>query len=170
MSVNSSKKLSNDTKYRKDCVQMNLDETDVKILKELQHDSRLSIRELSKRVNLSPSSVSERVHKLEDNDIISGYTIKINKKALGLNIQCIIQIDIKNSEFKKFKEFIYNYPGISFCYRITGHSCIIAKLNVKTIDEIEQFVDCLSNMNATTSTHIIFSKVDVNTDIDSFNF
>lgn len=149
---------------------MNLDETDKKILKELQCDSRLSIRELSKRVNLSPSSVSDRIHKLEDNNIIEGYTIKINKKSLGLTIQCIIQIDIKNSEFKKFKEFIYNYPGISFCYRVTGHSCIIAKLNVKTVEEIEQFVDCVSEMNGTTSTNIIFSEININNSIDNLDF
>lgn len=149
---------------------MNLDETDMKILKELQEDSRLSIRELSKRVNLSPSSVSDRVHKLEDNKIIEGYTIKINKKALGLTIQCIIQIDIKNSEFKKFKEFIHDYPGVSFCYRVTGHSCIIAKLNVKTVEEIEQFVDCISEMNGTTSTNIIFSEIKINNSIDNLDF
>lgn len=149
---------------------MHLDQTDIKILKELQHDSRLSIRELSKRVNLSPSSVSDRIHKLEDNKIIEGYTIKINKKALGLTIQCIIQIDIKNSEFKKFKEFIYDYPGISFCYRVTGHSCIIAKLNVKTVEEIEQFVDCVSEMNGTTSTNIIFSEININNSIDNLDF
>ena len=49
---------------------MKIDNTDIKILKELQLDSRLSIRELSKRVNLSPPSVSERIKKLEDNGVI----------------------------------------------------------------------------------------------------
>lgn len=69
---------------------MKFDNTDIKILKELQLDSRLSIRELSKRVNLSPPSVAERIRKLEDNQIIESYTIKINKSALGLSIHCII--------------------------------------------------------------------------------
>lgn len=66
---------------------MKIDNTDVRILKELQQDSRLSIRELSKRVNLSPPSVTERIRKLEDSGIIEGYTIKINEAALGLKIQ-----------------------------------------------------------------------------------
>jgi len=81
---------------------MKMDNTDIKILMELQSDSRLSIRELSKRVNLSPPSVTERIRKLEDRGIIEGYTIKINEVALGLSIQCIIQIDLKNGEFEKF--------------------------------------------------------------------
>lgn len=61
---------------------MKIDNTDIKILKELQLDSRLSIRELSKRVNLSPPSVADRIRKFEDTGIIQGYTIKINEDAL----------------------------------------------------------------------------------------
>ncbi len=65
---------------------MKLDEIDVLILQELQKDSRLSIRELSKRINLSPPSVTERVRRLEDDGVIEKYTIKINKK----NLDCLL--------------------------------------------------------------------------------
>ncbi|SFC76223.1 Lrp/AsnC family transcriptional regulator [Clostridium uliginosum] len=147
---------------------MKMDNTDIKILMELQSDSRLSIRELSKRVNLSPPSVTERIRKLEDVGIIEGYTIKINEIALGLSIQCIIQIDLKNSNFEKFKKFIYNHPRVVFCYRIAGHSCILLKLSVESISEIEKFVDSISSLDSTTSTHIIFSEVPVNQNIGKF--
>ena len=147
---------------------MKMDNTDIKILKELQQDSRLSIRELSKRVNLSPPSVTERIRKLEDSGIIEGYTIKVNEKALGLDIQCIIQIDLKNSEFEKFKKFIYNHPRVNFCYRIAGQSCILVKLSVESISEIEKFVDSIASLNATTSTNIIFSQIPTNESVEKF--
>ena len=147
---------------------MKIDNTDIKILKELQLDSRLSIRELSKRVNRSPPSVSERIKKLEDNGVIESYTIKINKSALDFSIQCIIQIDIKNSNFVKFKELIYNHPRIVFCYRIAGHSCILVKLIAKSISEIEKFIDSISSLDSTTSTHIIFSEIPINKNIDKY--
>lgn len=147
---------------------MKFDNTDIKILRELQLDSRLSIRELSKRVNLSPPSVAERIRKLEDTNVIEGYTIKINKEALGLSIQCIIQIDIKNSNFEEFKKIIYTHPRVSFCYRIAGNSCILVKLCVKSISEIEKFIDFISTLDSTTSTHIIFSEVPVNNSVDKF--
>lgn len=147
---------------------MKIDNTDIKILKEPQLDSRLSIRELSKRVNLSPPSVSERIKKLEDNGVIESYTIKINKSALDFSIQCIIQIDIKNSNFVKFKELIYNHPRIVFCYRIAGHSCILVKLIAKSISEIEKFIDSISSLDSTTSTHIIFSEIPINKNIDKY--
>jgi len=147
---------------------MKIDSTDIKILKELQLDSRLSIRELSKRVNLSPPSVAERIKKFEDSGIIESYTIKINEAALGFLIQCMIQIDIKNNKFDKFKEFIYNHPRAVFCYRIAGHSCILVKLSVKSISEIEEFVDSISSLDSTTSTHIIFSEIPINKSIEKF--
>ncbi|MGK0467164.1 Lrp/AsnC family transcriptional regulator [Clostridium sp.] len=147
---------------------MKIDNTDIKILMELQSDSRLSIRELSKRVNLSPPSVTERIRKLEDRGIIEGYTIKINEGALGLSIQCIIQIDLKNSEFEKFKKFIYNHPRVVFCYRIAGHSCILLKLSVESISEIEEFVDSVSSLDSTTSTYIIFSEIPINETVGKF--
>lgn len=147
---------------------MKIDNTDIKILTQLQSDSRLSIRELSKRVNLSPPSVTERIKKLEDRGIIEGYTIKINKKALGLAIQCIIQIDLKNNKFEKFKELIFNHPRVVFCYRIAGPSCVLVKLSVESISEIEEFVDSISEIDSTTSTHIIFSEVPVNESVEKF--
>lgn len=147
---------------------MKMDNTDIKILMELQKDSRLSIRELSKRINLSPPSVTERIRKLEDSGVIEGYTIKINEKALDMSIQCIIQIDLKNSKFDKFKEFIYNHPRVIFCYRIAGHSCILVKLSTKSILEIEKFVDEVSTLDATTSTNIIFSEVPINKSVGKF--
>lgn len=147
---------------------MKMDNTDIKILMELQSDSRLSIRELSKRVNLSPPSVTERIRKFEDNGVIEGYTIKINEAALGFSIQCMIQIDIKNCKFEKFKEFIYNHPRVIFCYRIAGHSCILVKLCVKSISEIETFVDSISSLDSTTSTHIIFSEIPINKSVRKF--
>ncbi len=87
---------------------------------------------------------------------------------MGLDIQCIIQIDLKNSEFEKFKKFIYNHPRVNFCYRIAGDSCILVKLSVQSILEIEKFVDSISSLNATTSTHIIFSQIPTNGNIDKF--
>ncbi|MBD7913384.1 Lrp/AsnC family transcriptional regulator [Clostridium cibarium] len=147
---------------------MKFDNTDIKILRELQLDSRLSIRELSKRVNLSPPSVAERIRKLEDTNVIEGYTIKINKEALGLSIQCIIQIDIKNSNFEEFKKIIYTHPRVSFCYRVAGHSCLLVKLCVKSINEIEKFIDFISTLDSTTSTHIIFSEVPINSSVEKF--
>ncbi|HBQ85246.1 MAG TPA: transcriptional regulator [Syntrophomonas sp.] len=146
---------------------MKIDEIDVRILHELQADSRISIRELSKRVNLSPPSVTERVRRLEDNNIIEGYTIHLNKKQLGFVIDCIIEVTMKDGQHEKFKNFIKDYKHSEWCYRIAGAACFIVKLSVTSLEDIEQFINAVSPY-ALTETSIVFSKVEVNNNINKF--
>ena len=146
---------------------MKIDEIDERILHELQTDSRISIRELSKRVNLSPPSVTERVRRLEDNNIIEGYTIRLNKKRLGLEIDCIIEVTMRDGQYEKFKSFIKDCKYSEWCYRIAGAACFIVKLSVPTLEDIEQFINAVSAY-ALTDTSIVFSKVEVNESIDKF--
>ena len=140
---------------------MKTDEIDVRILRELQTDSRISIRELSKRVNLSPPSVAERVKRLENDGIIEGYTIRLNKKKLGFIIDCIIEVTMRNGQYEKFKSFIRDYKFSEWCYRIAGDACFIVKLSVPSLEDIEQFINAVSSY-ALTETSIVFSKVEVN--------
>lgn len=146
---------------------MKLDEIDVLILQELQKDSRLSIRELSKRINLSPPSVSERVRKLEDEGVIEEYTIKINKKILGFSMDCIIKVTMKNGQYDKFKAFISEYKRSEWCYRIAGDGCFLVKLCVKSLNEIEDFINEISSY-AMTETIIAFSETKTNNNINKF--
>lgn len=143
---------------------MKIDEIDAMILSELQNNSRLSIRELSKRINLSPPSVTERVKRLEDNEVIEKYTIKINKKKLGFPIDCIIKVTMKNGEHERFKTFIKDFPKSEWCYRIAGDGCFLVKLCVADLCEVEEFINSISSY-AITTTIIAFSSVDINDDI-----
>ncbi|ACL20240.1 transcriptional regulator, AsnC family [Desulfitobacterium hafniense DCB-2] len=140
---------------------MKIDEVDMRILHELQTDSRLSIRELSKRVNLSPPSVTERVRRLEEHNIIEGYTIRLNKKKLGCAIDCIVEVTMKDGQYETFKEFMKDYEYSEWCYRIAGAACFIVKLSVPSLADIEHFINAISSY-ALTETSIVFSQVDVN--------
>ncbi|MFE8702438.1 Lrp/AsnC family transcriptional regulator [Cytobacillus sp. FJAT-54145] len=137
---------------------MKLDQVDIMILEELRKDSRQSMRELSKKVNLSAPSVTERVRRMEDAGIIEGYSIRINHRHLGLVISCILEITVKNGDYKRFQEKIQEFSKVEFCYRITGPACYIAKLNVSSLEEVETFINELTNVAATV-THVIFSEV-----------
>lgn len=146
---------------------MKIDEIDVRILQELQTDSRISIRELSKRVNLSPPSVTERVRRLEDSGILEKYTIRLNQKKLGFAIDCIIEVTMRDGQYEKFKSFIKDYKYSEWCYRIAGAACFIVKLSVSSLEDIEQFIDVVSPY-AMTETSIVFSEVEVDRSINKF--
>ena len=73
-----------------------LDETGWRILEELQQDARLSFHELGRRVGLSSPAVTERVRKLEDAGIITGYGAKIDPSKVGLPIMAIMRLSTPN--------------------------------------------------------------------------
>ncbi len=137
---------------------MKTDDIDRRILDELLNNSRLSMSELGRRVNLSSPSVTERVRQMESLGIIKGYTLEIDFEKLGLPIQCIIEATIKNGNYNSFKSLIQKLPNVEFCYRIAGNACYMLKMHFENFSEAEQFIDEV-NPYAQTVTHFIFSKV-----------
>lgn len=137
---------------------MKIDEIDIRILQELKKNARLSMRELGKKINLSPPSVAERVRRLEDQGVIEGYTVSINRKKLGFAIDCLIEVSIKNGEYQRFQQYIESHPRMVFCYRITGESCYMVKLSVVSLKEIEDFINEVCTFAKTVS-HIVISEV-----------
>src|SRR5260370_41934674 len=69
-----------------------LDETGWLLLQELQQNARLSYSELGQRVGLSAPAVADRIHKLEEAGIITGYRAEVNVSKLGLPITAIIRL------------------------------------------------------------------------------
>lgn len=134
-----------------------MDLTDRKILKMLKQDSQISLQRISKVVSLSPPAVRERINKMKDVGIIGKYTIDIDYRALGYDINVIIEILIKNNLYRDFKDFISEQNDVEFCYRISGESCFIFKVHFQGMLPVEPFIDQLQHYGH-TKTHFIFSK------------
>lgn len=143
---------------------LKIDDIDKKIIVELSKDSRLSMSELGRRINLSSPSVTERVRRIESFGIIKKYTLEIDYEKLGLPIQCIIEATVKNGDYKRFKNYIESLPNIEFCYRIAGNACYMLKMQFESFSKAEEFINTV-NPYASTVTHFIFSEVHT-----SFNF
>ena len=140
---------------------MRMDDIDMKIIDELNNNSRLSMSELGRRVNLSSPSVTERVRQMESFGVIKKYTLEVDYEKLGLPIQCIIEATVKNGDYKSFKNYIMKYPNVEFCYRIAGNACYMLKMHFETFAKAEEFIDAVSPL-VQTVTHFIFSKVQTN--------
>ncbi|WP_339216374.1 Lrp/AsnC family transcriptional regulator [Ornithinibacillus sp. FSL M8-0202] len=140
---------------------MKIDDIDLKIIDELHKNSRLSMSELGRRVNLSSPSVTERVRQMESFGIIKKYTVELDYEKLGLPIQCIIEATVKNGDYQSFKRFIEKLPNVEFCYRIAGSACYMVKIQFDSFTNAEKFIDEVSPI-AQTVTHFIFSQVPTN--------
>ncbi|MED1489155.1 Lrp/AsnC family transcriptional regulator [Bacillus smithii] len=136
---------------------MKIDDMDKKILNLLLEDSRLSMREIAKRIHLSAPSVTERVRKLENEGYIQGYTIQLDYAKLGYTVECFVEVTLRYGDYEKFRDFIAEYDTAEFCYRIAGKACYIVKLRLKQLSDIEHFINSIT-LFAGTVTHIVLSK------------
>ncbi|SHK50247.1 Lrp/AsnC family transcriptional regulator [Paramaledivibacter caminithermalis] len=134
-----------------------MDSTDLKILKILQQDGRISMKDLGKKVGLTSPAVSERVKRLEENGIIIGYKAIVNPKKLNKNISALIDVAIRSENYKKFLDFVPKNNNIIECHHVTGGDCMIIKVMVETMEDLENLIDDLKKFG-NTQTNIILSS------------
>ena len=138
---------------------MKLDDKDRNILAELTKDSRLSMRELGKKVEMSAPAVTERVRQMESFGIIKGYGAEIDYKKIGFPIECILEATVKNGEYDRFKRFIAEQSNVDFCYRVAGRACFMLKIRCESLQKVEEFIN-QAIPYAATVTHVILSEVE----------
>jgi Lrp/AsnC family transcriptional regulator, leucine-responsive regulatory protein len=134
-----------------------LDDTDVRLLRALEANARLSLADLARQVSLSPQSVSERLKRLEDVGVLKGFTVRLDPRALGLGIAAYVRIRPMMGELPRVAKLIQNCPEVVECDRITGDDCFIAKVFVESVEGLEQVIDRLIPF-AQTNTSIVQSS------------
>jgi Lrp/AsnC family leucine-responsive transcriptional regulator len=134
-----------------------LDGTDVRLVRALEANARASLADLARAVSLSPQSVSERLKRLEDVGVITGFTVKLDPRALGLGIAAYIRVRPMMGELPRVAKLIQDSPEIVECDRITGDDCFIAKLFVERVEDLERVIDRLIPY-AQTNTSIVQSS------------
>lgn len=135
-----------------------MDFTDYKIIDILLEDGRISMKDLAKKVSLSPPAAAERVKRLEDAGIISGYKANINYEKMGQTINALINVDMNIQQNEKFMEFIKTESSIVECHHVTGPYCKILKVRIRDISELEKLIGKIQ-VFGNTETYIILSSV-----------
>lgn len=115
---------------------MNVDAIDLKILKYLQDNARLSNQELADLVNLSASACHRRVKILETNGIIEKYQAKVNYEKLGIKIEAIVEIKLAQltENDHNFLSQIKNFDEVINAYIITGESNYVLHVATKDLN------------------------------------
>jgi Lrp/AsnC family leucine-responsive transcriptional regulator len=131
-----------------------LDETDRRILEELERDGRLTMAELGRRVSLSPPAVAERVQRLERGGVITGYKAVIDPKAIGYPLAAVVRVRPASRQLHRIPEVAKDTPEVVECYRITGEDCFFLKLHLRSIDDLEEILDRFVEYGQTTTSLI----------------
>ncbi|MFT5014826.1 MAG: Lrp/AsnC family leucine-responsive transcriptional regulator [Patiriisocius sp.] len=110
-----------------------LDRTDLKILRELQANARLSNTELARRINLSPTPCSERVKTLERQGFIDSYQARLSPKLLDLELLVFVEITLQRTSpdvFAEFSEAVRQRPEVLECHLVSGNFDYLIKARV----------------------------------------
>ncbi|MDX1415841.1 MAG: Lrp/AsnC family transcriptional regulator [Candidatus Promineifilaceae bacterium] len=120
-----------------------LDDKDRILLNQLQEDARMTSAELGKLVNLSPSGVQKRMHKLEDNGLIKKYTAVIDRKNLGFDLLVFVQVTLQGhtpQSVADFDEAIQTIPEVLECHRVTGIADYLLKVVVRNHEHLDNLL------------------------------
>jgi Lrp/AsnC family transcriptional regulator, leucine-responsive regulatory protein len=137
----------------------NLDSTGWHILRVLQENARISYTELGRLVGLSAPAVAERVRKLEEAGVISGYHATVNPAKVGYPVLAIIRIGSTGASFNKCAEAVKAMHEVLECHRITGSDSFYLKIMVPSIMYLETLIDQLQPFGETTTTLVLSSAV-----------
>jgi Lrp/AsnC family leucine-responsive transcriptional regulator len=130
-----------------------------RLLEALQADARLSLAELGRRVGLSSPAVAERLARLEELGVITGYHAEIEPRALGWSLAVVIRIRPAPRELHKVAELAARTPEIVECHRITGEDCYFMKAHVRRVEDLEELIDRFAVYGQTTTSLIHSSPV-----------
>jgi Lrp/AsnC family leucine-responsive transcriptional regulator len=134
-----------------------LDEIDQRILEALLRDARISLKDLAAQVGLSSPSVSERLRRLEERGVIRAFTVEIDPNALGYPLQAIVRIRPLPGKLHVVQKLIEDIPEFGECDKVTGEDCFVARLFLRSIDQLDQILDRVADY-AETNTAIVKMK------------
>ncbi len=136
-----------------------LDQIDWKILKTLQENARATYAELGRQINLTTPAVIERVRKLEDAGIITGYRAEIDTAKVGLPITAFIRMSISGVDFSRIVKIASESNEVLECHRGTGGDSFIMKVAVASVEHLQNLIDRLTPYGITTTSIVLSSPV-----------
>jgi Lrp/AsnC family leucine-responsive transcriptional regulator len=121
--------------------QTRIDDLDRRIVGELAQDGRMTLAELGRRVSLSPPAVAERLKRLEQTGVITGYRAELDHRAFGYELLALVRVRPSPGQLPKIPELAAAIPEVIECHRITGEDCFFLKVVLRSIDELSGLLD-----------------------------
>lgn len=142
--------------YRKDPTVLHLDDINRELLDVLQVDGRMTYKQLGERIGLTAPAVAERVRKLEDLGIISGYTATVDYEKIGFPIQCVVRLKARSGT-AGVDDKLRTIPNIVEANRVTGSDSHVMRAHIRTAHELEELLTDVWD-DGETITNIITSS------------
>lgn len=136
-----------------------LDDTNLRLLAELQGDARLSLAELGRRVGLSSPAVADRLRRLEQDDVITGYHAALNPRALGYGLTAVLRVRPAPGQLRRVADTAREAGEVVECRRVTGEDCYVMTAHVRDVEHLEEVIDRFAAHGQTTTSIVQSSPV-----------
>jgi Lrp/AsnC family transcriptional regulator, leucine-responsive regulatory protein len=134
-----------------------LDTTDWRLLEALQRDGRASYAELARTVAMSPSAVTERVRRLEEAGVITGYTAVVDHERIGLPVLALVRLRYPHGNYKPFRDLLATTPEVLEAHHVTGDDCFVLKVAARSMRHLEEVTGRIAGLGAVT-TSVVYSS------------
>jgi Lrp/AsnC family transcriptional regulator, leucine-responsive regulatory protein len=118
-----------------------MDDRDARILAALQDDARSTFADIARRVGLAPSSVHQRVRRLEEAGVIRGYGARVDPESLGLFVTALVSVtplDPKHPD--DLPDRVREFAEVEDCHSVAGAENYILKVRTRTTGDLEEFL------------------------------
>jgi Lrp/AsnC family leucine-responsive transcriptional regulator len=122
---------------------MALDRTDHQILRTLQREGRITNAQLAETVNLSASACLRRVQRLERHGVIAGYAARIDARAVGLDLQAFVRVQLKHHDsafVDAFATLVNGWDEVATCHALTGDMDYLLHIYVSDLEHFSRFL------------------------------
>lgn len=136
-----------------------MDKTNWKLLKLLESNGRLTYAELGKMVHLTAPAVAERVRKLEESGVITGFSVQVNLEKAGIPITALVECQVYRTKEREFKALIMGLDEVIECYNVTGPYAFILKVGVKSMSKLDALLERLIDLSDTNTMMIMTTPV-----------
>jgi len=130
------------------------DKIDQQLIEALMEDSRRSLKALAQITGLTSPSVAERLRRLEERGVLRGYTVDVDAKAFGYQLQAIVRIRPLPGRLQEVERQIQAIGEFTECDKVTGEDCFYARMHVRSMEQLDALLDRL-NHYAETNTAIV---------------
>lgn len=121
---------------------MSLDAIDLRILRHLQQDGRMSNQDLAEKVSLSPSACLRRLRLLESEGIIRGYSVELDAERLGVELEAIVHVSLRQDVEGWHEAFIArvrDWPEVVTAYVVTGATNYVLRVRARNLKHYSDF-------------------------------
>ncbi|AXI46869.1 Lrp/AsnC family transcriptional regulator [Sulfitobacter sp. SK012] len=136
------------------------DELDRSIIRELQRNARESTSNIAARLNVARSTVHERIARMENSGVISGYSVVLSRNPSAENVQVMVFLEIKQQETRKVLHRISQYSEVRVCLSINGDFDLFVSVEAPRIEDLDLVIDEIGMLPGVlrTKSYVVFGR------------